>query len=279
MQKIIAVLDGLRLSESTIQYAVSLAKQEQAHLVGVFLDDFLYNSYSVYEVVYKENTSHKEVELLENNDRHQRDASVASFRKTCEASGIHFTVHRDKNIAIQDLVHESIYADLMIIDKTESFSSAAEPVPTRFISELLAQAQCPVLVVPPKHKTVDKVVILYDGSPSAVFATRMFCYVLPALCTGTVEVVCVKNNDESLHIPDHTLMKELMKRHFPKAEYTVLKGFAELEIVARLHAEQEQVLVVLGAYRRSGISRWLRPSLADMLMQKLNLPLFIAHHK
>jgi len=70
-----------------------------------------------------------------------------------------------------------------------------------------------------------------------------------------------------------------MKRHFPKASYTVLKGDPEAEIVNYLKAQRTNPLVVLGAYQRGMVSRWFRPSMADLLMKELKLPLFIAHAK
>jgi hypothetical protein len=45
----------------------------------------------------------------------------------------------------------------------------------------------------------------------------------------------------------------------------------------RYHKGNE--LVVLGAYRRSQISRWFKTSMADILMKELETPLFIAHNK
>ena len=80
-------------------------------------------------------------------------------------------------------------------------------------------------------------------------------------------------------MPENKLMKEFMKRHFPKATYTVLKGLAEPEIVNYLKQQKETPLVILGAYRRGMVSRWFRPSMADVLMKDLKLPLFIAHNK
>jgi len=44
MKKFIAAFDGLKFCESTSEYAISLAKQTRAHLVGVFLDDFTHHS-------------------------------------------------------------------------------------------------------------------------------------------------------------------------------------------------------------------------------------------
>jgi len=74
-------------------------------------------------------------------------------------------------------------------------------------------------------------------------------------------------------------MKEFMKRHFPQAGYTILKGDAEIEIMENLKMQQQNILVVLGAYERSRVSRWFRPSMADRLMAEVNVPLFIAHSK
>ena len=74
-------------------------------------------------------------------------------------------------------------------------------------------------------------------------------------------------------------MKEFMKRHYPGASYTILKGMAEEAIVKKLKEQDENTLVVLGAYRRGAISRWFRESMADVLMKEVRLPLFIAHNK
>ena len=70
-----------------------------------------------------------------------------------------------------------------------------------------------------------------------------------------------------------------MKRHFPQAYYTVLNGYADVEITENLKAQENNVLVVLGAYERSRVSRWFRESMADILMADTDAPLFIAHNK
>jgi nucleotide-binding universal stress UspA family protein len=73
------------------------------------------------------------------------------------------------------------------------------------------------------------------------------------------------------------LMKEFMKRHYPKAVYKILKGVPENEIISYVKNQQHQALLVLGAYQRGRISRWFRPSMADQLMKNLKTPLFIVH--
>ncbi|HEU4471175.1 MAG TPA: universal stress protein, partial [Flavisolibacter sp.] len=77
---------------------------------------------------------------------------------------------------------------------------------------------------------------------------------------------------------DKKLIREFVERHFPAANYIVLKGLAETKIAGHLQ-QQRNPLVVLGAYRRSRFSRMFHPSMADHLMRHLQQPLFIAHNK
>ncbi len=97
MKKFLAVFDGYKMSMSTLQYSIELAKLEEAHLVGVFLDEFIYHSYSVYKVMTTEKNAEKALEKLDEKDKQLRDESVVQFERECSKAGIHFSIHRDKN--------------------------------------------------------------------------------------------------------------------------------------------------------------------------------------
>ncbi|MGZ8559751.1 MAG: universal stress protein [Chitinophagaceae bacterium] len=279
MKKIIAAFDGLKYSESTRDYSIYLAKQTNVYLVGVFMDDPTYTSYKIYELIVKEGVSEDRLKKFEEKDKSARDAAAEDFEKHCQQAGLEYTVHHDRKIAIKELIHESIYADLLIIDAKETLTHYAEKLPTHFIRDLLSDAQCPVLLVPPKYKPIQKAILLYDGEPSSVHAIKMFSYILTQLKHLATEVISVNPEDTSLHLPDNKMMKEFMKRHYPDAKYTIMKGLAEDEIVKHLRQQEENALVVLGAYRRGTVSRWFRESMADRLMKEVKQPLFIAHNK
>lgn len=279
MKKIIAAFDGLKFSGSTLDYAVAICRQSDAHLAGVFLEDFTYHSYKIYELITEKGLSEKKMKLLEQKDDNSRHEAVNLFEAACRKAAIEHTIHHDRSIAIRELLHESIYADLLLVDARETLTHYEEKVPTRFIRDLLTDVQCPVMLLPSKYKPIQKLVLLYDGEPSSVHALKMFSYLLPSLKQLPVEVISVKNMQSNLHLPDNTLMKEFMKRHYPHAEFTILKGLPETVILNRLKEINENILLVLGAYRRGAVSRWFRASMADTLMQELHVPLFIAHNK
>lgn len=280
MKKFLAVIDGYKMSKSTIDYSIHLAQAAGAHLVGVFLDDSIYRSFSAYKVMTEYKDFDKIVDKLDEKDKIKRDAAVRIFQKACEKSKISFSIHRDKNIAIQELKHESMFADLIIINEHETFTKHHELLPTRFIRDLLADVQCPVFVVPKDFMPLEKIILLYDGGPSAVYAVKQFSYLFGDLKDLPIEVYTVKvDSVTTLKLPDNKLMRDFIKRHFPKATYTVVKGDGELQIKGHLKNHKANVLVVLGAYRRSEFSRWFKISMADTLMKELDTPLFIAHNK
>jgi len=280
MKKFIAAFDGLKFSEANMRYAIFLAKRGNAHLVGVFLEDFTVHSYSIADITtYEGQSFDSHMNELNDKDQVERNESVEIFENACKNAGLNYSVHRDKNIALQDLLHESIYADLLIINLEETLTRYEETVPTRFMKDLLSDVQCPVVITPSKYKPIDKIIMLYDGEPSSVHAARTFSYLFDPVKDLETEVLTVKAVEESMHLPDNRLIKEFIKRHYPKAEYILLKGIAEEEIIRYLHHEKKDPMVVAGAYRRGRLSRLFHPSMADHLMRHLKMPLFIAHNK
>ncbi|MGN6490955.1 MAG: universal stress protein [Agriterribacter sp.] len=279
MKDFLAVFDGLRVSKSTLQYGVELAANANAHLTGVFLDDVIYRSYNVSEVLRTMPDSKKAMAVLDAKDKKKRDEAALWFQAACEKARANFSIHRDKNIALQDLKHDSMFADLVILNKHETFTKYREQSPTRFVKNLLADVQSPVMMVPDRYQPLDNITLLYDGQPSSLHAIKMFVYLFGNL-NLPVEVFTV--NDyfmANLRLPDNKLMRTFIRRHFPNAIFTITKGDAKEQMLEHLKGSTENRLIVLGAYQRSDLSRWFKVSMADILMKECNAALFIAHSK
>ncbi|HTS43616.1 MAG TPA: universal stress protein [Puia sp.] len=275
MKKIIAAFDGLRFSKSTMQYAAHLAQLSDAHLVGVFLSEATRLSYAVYATIAKQSFTGKNIfDEIDRSDAVAIKESMDTFESECRGLKISYTLHRDKKNAIHELIHETVFADLLVIDAWETFSYLENRLPGWFIRNILHDAQCPVLVVPKKFQPVKKLIFLYNGTPSAVHAIKMFNYIFPEMNTLEAELLCAK--EDNLHLPDNKLLKEWTKSHYNNLEYKVMKG-KEREIVTILTNEDPGSLVIAGAYDRSYLSMWFHESLADLLLRETRVPIFIAH--
>jgi nucleotide-binding universal stress UspA family protein len=280
MKKFLAVFDGYKLSKSTLAYAQELALSADAHLTGLFLDDFLYHSYSVSEVYKTYDKPEALLRKLNAKEQSERNKAVEQFTESCKKAKVEFSVSRDKSLAILELEHESMFADLIIINENETFTRIKRKPPTPFMKDLLANVQCPVLVVPDRYKKIEKIVLLYDGGPSSMHAIKMFSYVLSNFRSLPVQVYTAKDGmKHSFQFPDAPLVKEFVKRHFTNVKCSSARGDVEKSIVNYLKRHGKNELVVLGAYRRSEFSRWFKTSMADVLMMELDIPLFIAHNK
>lgn len=279
MNKFIAAFDGLNFSQANCEYAVALAKSEKAHLTGVFLDDKTYTSYKIYELVIEEGVSENKLKKLKHEDHELRINTSNKFEVMCNDASIEYNIHHDNEIAVHELLHESIFADLLFVNKDEKFVHHQEKFPSRFIKDILSHAQCPVMVTPDTFINTEKIILLYNGEPNSVYAIRMFCYLFSSLHGLPVEIIMVKKMEDNLHLPDHKLLKEYLKRHFHNTTYTVLKGIPEEEIVNHLQREKKNFITILGAYRRTMVSRWFQSSMADALIKNFNMPVFIAHNK
>lgn len=279
MNKFIAAFDGLRYSQSTKDYALSLAKAENAHLTGVFLDDKTYTSYKIYDLVLEQGVSEKVLNRYKHEDEKLRSSAADSFEHDCQHTGITFNIHHDRKIAINELLHETIFSDLLIINRNENFVHHEEKYPSRFMRDLLSDTQCPVLLTPDKYTDTEKIIFLFDGQHTSLYALKMFNYIFPHFKELPIEVVTVKPMESDLHMPESKLIKEFLKRHYKNIIFTVLKGVPEVEIVNHLYREKLRFISILGAYRRTMLSRWFKSSMADALVKNYEMPVFIAHNK
>src|SRR5690606_38708603 len=130
MKKFIAVFDGFKMSESTLEYSIQLSKSANAHLVGVFIEDFLYHSYNIYHVLETSEKAKELIKELNKEDQKKRDEVALKFQKACENAKLNFSIHRDKGLALQELLHESIFADLIFINEHDDFKRKHEESPT-----------------------------------------------------------------------------------------------------------------------------------------------------
>lgn len=279
MKKIIAAFDGLKYSESTASYAIDLAKKYNGKIFGIFLEDYTYHSYSIADLVGEEHADEEKAVYLRKRDAELRADSITLFRSACENEGIQYSIHRDRNIAIRELINETLYADLVVVQNDETFSLYAEKPPSNFVITLLEKSECPVVVVPSVFSPIKNVIFLYDGKPSSIYAIKQFGGVLPAVKSVSTELVYVRPQEENYDnsLPNALYVTEWVKLNYPDLQYHVLIGTTTEQIANFLTSQTRNSLVVLGAYTRGSLSRLIHQSMADTIIQRLNLPLFISH--
>ena len=266
-------MDGYKQNTYAIDFACYLAKLTHSRLTGVFLEGTPDGGLSgILRIEEPEGVEEMKADALTADPVLQH---VHQFREACLCREVPAKVHRDRGVPVGDILLESRFADLIVVDPETSFRSVDKSFPRRFIQDVLLAAECPVVVSPYHFDGLNEVIFAYNGTSSSVFAIKQFTYLFPEFKHKKAVVVNVRNGDEAA-IEEQYRMKEWLSAHYEEVEFEVLKGDASDELFGYL-LDRKDAIVVLGAYGRGILSRFLKPSHASVLLRTINLPIFIAH--
>lgn len=202
-------------------------------------------------------------------------SQVEQFRESCCCREVPVRIHRNRGVPLNEILLESRFSDLIVVDPETSFKPVEHGFPGQFVRDVLLAAECPVVVSPYDFDELDRVLFAYNGSASSVFAIKQFTYLFPEFRRKKAVVVTVRNGGEAV-LEEQYKIKEWFSAHYEDVAFEVLKGEASDELFAYL-LDKKNAIVVLGAYGRGVLSRFFKPSQANLLLKTINLPVFIAH--
>jgi hypothetical protein len=281
MEKILLAMDGYKQNTYAIDFACYLTKLTHSRLTGVFLEGTPEGGEpGIQRLEEAEIMQRKEPEAVGRVSGESCAADpvlqhVHRFREACLCREVRARVHRDRGVPVEDILLESRFSDLIVVDPETSFLHIDKGFPGRFIRDVLLAAECPVLVSPYSFDSLEEVIFAYNGTSSSVFAIKQFTYLFPEFKHKKAVVVNVRNGEESA-IEEQFKMKEWLSAHYEAVDFVLLKGDASDELFGYLLG-RKNAIVVLGAYGRGILSRFLKPSHASLLLRTINLPIFIAH--
>ena len=281
MEKIVLVINSHHFNLHTIEHACYLARLTHSRLSGIFLKD----DYELAPEIKFSESYYKEISDKAIKERKPLtmdvDHGVRFFLDACLKRGVKADASvkgkpdYDKHVVLDEITSESRFADLLVMDPETSFNHSAESLPSPLARDVLANAECPVVLSPHVFHGIEEIVFCYDTSKSAIFAMKQFTYLFPQFAEKKVTLLAatrfVKKLDEKEHVG------AWLKNHYSQIGFEILEGQASDELFKYFLGKQN-TFVVMGAYGRSALSNFFRKSSADLLMRVVDLPLFIAHY-
>ena len=282
MEKILLLCDAIKFNAGILDFATYFARLHRSKIVGVFIEqhrlDTAPSVKSIGGYLYVEEITPSSDEI--NKDEAHILDNVAVFKEGCLQREVSAVLHRYKNSSVKDIIHETRYADLVILDPSLSAPNDGS-APSKLAMEILAHAECPVLIASENFEQPEEIVLAYNGSRSSVFAIKQFYYQFPCLADKKYTVVQVIENEAAeAHPKEHELFHEWLQMHFPHVSFEELKGDPRTELLNYFmdNNDGRNKLLVTGAYGRNFLSSLLQPSTADLLLKAIDVPVFIAHH-
>ena len=276
MEKFLLVINARKPDIKSIEFACRIAAYAQTKLTGFFIENLFFDYIPALETEYPSyfETIRKKAGATVTADTEE---AIKIFKEECQRNGIIAKVYVDKGEPAREVIFESRFADLLIVDPGISFSGREEQTPSSFIKEILAKAECPVLLAPDKFESAEEIIFCYDNTASSVFAIKQFTYLLPELSNKKVYLLEVNKTGREEFNESHRRMIEWLKAHYHFVYYHAIKGDGKDELFTYFFMKTKKI-IVMGAYGRSMLSNLFRKSSADSLLQMVDLPLFITHH-
>lgn len=278
MEKILLAINAINPDKNALEFACYLGRLTKSKITGVFLENLAAEEKPVIKQMHGMPYVDREVD--EKSDEHKTkmaliERNIFFFKEECTKGEVSHRLHRDRGVPARELIEESRFADVLVVDADTSFNKLYDKVPTELVRDILKKAECPVIIAPETFEAVDEIIFTYNGSASSVFAIKMFTYLFPQLHDKKVSIIQV-NESGKWQDPDKYKFNEWLKEHYTDLHFEALKGDTETELFAHL-LKRKNIFLVMGAYGRNALSQFFKRSHADLLIKTVTHPIFIAH--
>ena len=275
MEKILVLINANCPDAASIDFACKTAGLTRSKLTGLFIKSLPYIEHSNEEIngSWFERIPDNAVATVAEGIDH----SVALFKERCMHKGIIPEVYIDKGKPVREVILESRFADLLIVDPELGLYGLDDQLPSRWVKEILTKSECPVILPPEKFEDIDEIVFCYNSSASSVFAIRQFTYLFPEFSYKKVTLLEVNRPGKDEFNEGHTRMMTWLRRHYDTVYYNFLKGEVKEELL-NYFVYKPKKMIVMGAYGRSFLSSLFNKSNADVLIRMIDLPIFITHY-
>jgi hypothetical protein len=279
MEKILLAIDGINMNTPALDFACYLGRLTNSKITGVFLENLVAEERPILKSM--QGVKYLEWEIDENSEEYQVkkkiiEKNISFFKEACEKRAVNCNIHRDRGVPAREMIQESRFADMLVIDAATSFNKRYEGSPTEFVKEILKEAECPVIIAPESYDGIDEIIFTYNRSKSSVFAIKQFTSLFPKLKDKKVTIIQV--NEKGVWADqDKYNFKEWLQNHYSSVDFETLKGDTDTELLGCL-LKRRNVFVVMGAYGRTAVSQFFQHSRADILIKTISQPIFISHY-
>lgn len=279
MAKFLVALDGsVSFTKDLFQFSTSLLEDtDEGLFVGMVVKDVsYYNTVSSFIGDPVLADVMPEQGFLNDEDNVITDV-ISQFETNAKDSSVRYEIYNDFRLTTHEVVKQSTYADLLILSYRIFYNYLIGAPDSSTIYQILKGSKCPVLILPEGTTKIDNIIFTYDNKESSVFAIKAFSNLFARKMRNKVVSILTVMPNVDEEIKNEKLLLNLVKQHYNNVGIQLLEGQNISKEINNFARNVQNPLVVMGAYGRSRISNLLIPSVAQYLLKKSNLPLFIAH--
>lgn len=181
---------------------------------------------------------------IQKKEKKARQELYTYLAEKCEETNCKYIIHKDEGCLPHDLIRETQYADLLIINQ-ETYNARVinngETIPFRILLEI---AGCPVLVLPKDMANIEQIVMTFDGTATAMRGIKQFSYLLPDIGNSLPVTVLTTYCEEGPPSMEERLFIEYLKQHFTNLALHKICNDTEHTIYSAVGVNANTLLVI-----------------------------------
>jgi nucleotide-binding universal stress UspA family protein len=278
MRRILLAIDALNPDRNSLDFACFLGRLNKSKVTGVFLENLIADEKPLLKVM--QGSAYIDWAIDENSDEYKAKMelikkNIALFSEGCINREVSYQLYRTGGEPATQLIEESRFADLLVVDAETSFNKRFEGPPTEFVKDVLKKAECPVIIAPERFEAIDEIAFTYTNSASSVFAIKQFTYLFPTLKDKKIRIIHI-NKEGKLPVEEKNKLMGWLQNYYTDIHFEALVGEPESTLFGSF-LNSRNTFIVMGAYGRNSLSQFFKHSHADLLINTITQPIFIAH--
>ncbi len=281
LKRIVVGLDGSPYSKSAVNYACNLAKNYGATVVGIGVVDLPEIEKHIGpggppgSGIYAKRLKDAKVEdALE-----KVKGFLKEFEETCKGNGVSCELYSEEGEPFEAIMEEGKTADLIIVGIRTYYHFETSAKPGDTLKRLLEKPVCPVLAVTDEMVMPENVVIAFDGGYTSARAMRSFVHLSRELSFASkVTLLRITEDKEVQEVCEAEMAKakRYLEAHGISVSALCKKGDPS-RVILEVAKGLRPSMVVMGAFGKSTIAKFLFGSTANEIIEDASLPLFVYH--
>ena len=278
MKRILLAIGATNPDKNSLDFACFLGRLTKSKVTGVFLENLIADEKPLLKGM--QGSAYVDWGIDKNSDEYKAkmeliEKNIALFGEGCINREVNYQLHRTGGEPATLLIEETRFADILVVDAETSFNKHFEGPPTEFVKDVLKKAECPVIIAPERFEAIVEIAFTYTNSASSVFAIKQFTYLFPELKDKRVRLIHV-NKEGKWRVEEKDKLMEWLQNYYTDIHFEALEGEPETSLFGTF-LNSKNTFIVMGAYGRNSLSQFLKRSRADLLMNAITQPIFIAH--
>jgi nucleotide-binding universal stress UspA family protein len=271
LSTLIVGVSDTSFSKAAVEYALRLARQHRASLVGLGVVD-LPNLCPPQPVPLGGGAFKQERDEVVLKSAHDKtDQLLAEMGRRCASDGIECRTMNLEGDPAELLVRESQRGDLLVVGKKhlpqEEWESSSHT-----LRSILHHTARPVLCVPENPANNPTALVAFDGSLQSAKTLQLF--VLSGLAQDR-EIHLVTVADGGQAIADRGL--EFLRAHKLDVQAHLQEGDHAADRILDAADTLQAGLIVMGAYGQPRVREFIFGSVTKTILRKTKVPLFLYH--